>query len=147
VLLSLISRTKKPKNSKKETSLVLSSETQELTLPELIKSEVNFLIFPFFALTPYGLNKKTKIEYRETIIRDGKKLDIFWQVSSNQEFGYPGPFDREVHKAIETIISEILQENGMANNPIPLGSLSSVCKRMGLEKWGGKEYKLIKQAF
>ncbi len=145
--MSLKFNSRKTKNSREESSLILAGNTQDLTLPEIIKSEVNFLIFPFFALTPYGLEKRTKIEYRETILRDGKQLDIFWQVSSNQEFGYPGPFDREVHKAIETIISEILQETGLANNPIPLGSMSSVCKRMGLEKWGGKEYKLIKQAF
>ncbi|KUK85811.1 MAG: hypothetical protein XE03_1884 [candidate division TA06 bacterium 34_109] len=65
---------------------------------------------PFFALSTKGLKKKVETEYRDIVIRDGKRIEIFWQVSSNSEYGYPGLFDREVHKVIEQIITEILQK-------------------------------------
>lgn len=130
-------RPPKGRKPKEETALA-TTESQDLTLPEIIKSEVNFLVFPFFALTPYDLKKKTKTEYREIIVRDGKKLEVLWQVSSNPEYGYLGPFDREVHKAVETILSKILQEKGTVENPISLGSFLSLAKRMGLKGKPGR---------
>lgn len=139
--------TPRPRKPKEEIVLTIKEELQELTLPDIIKSEVNFLVFPFFALTPYGLKKKTKTEYKEIIERDGKRLEVLWQVTSNSEYGYPGPFDREVHKVVEVIISEILREKGVVENPLSLGSLNSVCKRMWSKDASGKEYKLIKEAF
>lgn len=118
-----------------------------LILPEIINSEVNLLVFPFFALTRGGLNRKTKTEYRDVIERNGKKLQIVWKVTSNSEYGYPGLFDREVHKVIEQIITRLLKENGEIKNPIPLGSLYSICKKMGLDNYGGHQYRKIKEAF
>lgn len=121
-------------------------ESQALVLPDTIKSEVNFLVFPFFALSRKGLKTKTKTEFRQTIKRSDEKLEILWNVSANPEYGYPGPFDREMHKAIEQIISEILKRDGKITNPIPLGSLYELCKRMGKSKFGGREYRKIKEA-
>ena len=118
-----------------------------LILPEIINSEVNLLVFPFFALTRGSINRKTKTEYRDVIERNGKKLQIVWKVTSNSEYGYPGLFDREVHKVIEQIITRLLKENGEIKNPIPLGSLYSICKKMGLDNYGGHQYRKIKEAF
>jgi hypothetical protein len=39
------------------------------------------------------------------------------------------------------------KEKGKIKNPIPLGSLYNICKKMNIEKYGGKEYKKIKEAF
>ena len=128
---------KKPK----EISL---KENNIIDLPKIINSEVNLLVFPFFALE--RKNKKLETEYREVVKRGDKKIEIIWNVSANAKYGYPGLFDREVHKAIEQIISEILKEKGEIKNPIPLGSLYNLCKRMNIKNYGGSQYKKIKEA-
>src|SRR6056297_2211367 len=118
-----------------------------LVLPEIINSEVNLLVFPFFALTRNDLKRKNKTEYKDIIERDGEKLQIIWKVTSNSEYGYPGLFDREVHKVIEQIITSLLKEKGKIKNPIPLGSLYNICKKMGIDNYGGHQYRKIKEAF
>ena len=128
---------KKPK----EISL---KENNIIDLPKIINSEVNLLVFPFFALE--RKNTKLETEYREVVKRGDKKIEIIWNVSANAKYGYPGLFDREVHKAIEQIISEILKEKGEIKNPIPLGSLYNLCKRMNIKNYGGSQYKKIKEA-
>lgn len=115
--------------------MIQTDETgQDVLLPEMIKSEVNFLVFPFFALSRKGLKNKTKTEYQEVIKRGDEKVEITWRVTANAEFGYPGPLDREVHKAVEQIISETLQQHGQVDNPVALGSLYNLCKRMGVKR-------------
>ena len=90
----------------KEDSLENGSTDTELPIPEVIRSEVNFLVLPFFALWDKEVKRKKRTEYKTLVIRDNKKLEISWIVSPNTEFGYPGPFDRAIHKAVEQIISE-----------------------------------------
>jgi hypothetical protein len=124
-----------------------SEKNKDLVLPEIINSEVNLLVFPFFALTRSDLKRKTKTEYKDIIERNGKKLQIIWKVTSNSEYGYPGLFDREVHKVIEQIITQLLKEKGKIENPIPLGSLYNICKKMGIDNYGGHQYRKIKEAF
>ena len=106
------------------------SRNENSLLPEVIRSEVNLLVLPFFALWDKGLKKKTKIEYKTTAKRHNRKLEISWTVLSNPEFGYPGPFDRKVHKAIEQIISEFPLP---IQNPIQIGSIYKLIERMGLK--------------
>ena len=81
-----------------------------------IKTEANFANFPFFALSRQEAARKTKTEYRVSAERDGQRLEVLWQVTSNAEFGYPGPFDRKVHKAVEYLITE---RGFPVQNPIP----------------------------
>ena len=114
----------------------------EIILPKIIKSEVNLLVFPFFALE--RKDKRLKTEYREITKREDPKKEKVWNVSANPEYGYPGPFDREVHKAIEQIISEILREEGKIKNPIPF-SIYDLCNRIGITT-GGKNYHRAKEA-
>ena len=87
------------KNNKK-------NNKNKIILPEIIKSETNLLVLPFFSLE--RKNKKLEIEAEGKGKVPGTKF--FWNVSANPKYGYPGPFDREVHKAIEQIISEILKK-------------------------------------
>jgi len=110
----------------------------EIILPEIIKSEVNLLLLPFFTLERKDKRLKIEVEGKGKI--PGTK--IFWKVSADSEYGYPGPFDREVHKAIEQIVSEILREKGKIENPIPF-SIYDLCKRMGIE--GGGNYQPIRK--
>ena len=119
------------------------ARAHQVLIPEIIRSEVNLLCLPFFALSTKGLRSKLKTEYRMTLKQGRKKLSILWQVVANPEHGYPGPFDKEVHKAVEQIISEM---EPPIRNPIPLGSFYQLCKRMGIEKVGGMQYRKIKEA-
>ncbi|MBA7541094.1 hypothetical protein ES705_33401 [subsurface metagenome] len=73
-----------------------------------------------------------------------QKTEATWSVSANPEYGYPGPFDREVHKAIEQIIGEILREKRKIENPIPF-SIYNLCNRMGVTD-AGDNYQRIRKA-
>ena len=120
-----------------------SKQDSKITIPETIRSEVNFLVLPFFALWDKDVNRKTETVYKTTVMRNSGKLEIVWTVSSNPRYGYPGPFDKEVHKAIEQIIGDLPLP---VENPIPLGSLYSLYKRMGINRIGGAQYRRIKDA-
>jgi len=106
---------------------------QDLPSISFIKSEANFLTFPFFALHTKGLKKKTKTEYSDVIRRGNERVEIFWKVASNPEYGgYPGPFDKKVYRAIEQIINE----GGFpVENPIPF-TFYQVCKNIGIQNNG-----------
>jgi hypothetical protein len=129
----------------KQSKEIAVKKNNELDLPKIINSEVNLLLFPFFVLE--RKNKKLETEYKKIDERGDQKIEIIWNVSANPKYGYPGPFDREVHKAIEQIVSEILKKEGQIKNPIPLGSLYNICKRMGINETAGKNYHMIKKAF
>ena len=115
----------------------------EIILPKIIKSEVNLLVFPFFTLE--RKNKRLKTEYREITKKGDPKKEKVWNVSANPEYGYPGPFDREVHKSIEQIISEILKKAGEIKNPIPF-SIYDLCNRMIITASGGKNYRKVRKS-
>ena len=126
-------------------------ETTELADLEFVRSEVNLLVFPFFALTTKGLRRRLETEFRAVAERDGERVEILWNVSANPKYGYPGLFDRQVHRAIEQIISEILREKGQVENPILLGSFYGLCQRMGKTAskdgtYSGRVYRSIKRA-
>jgi len=132
-------------DNKESRSLIIGKPNaeKEIAVPDVIKSEVNFLVLPFFALWDKDVRRKVRTEYKTSVRRKKQKLELSWIVVSNPEFGYPGPFDRAVYKAIEQIISALPTP---IQNPIPLGSLYSLCKRMGIRKFGGSQYKKIKEA-
>lgn len=117
-------------------------EGELLSLYEVIRSEVNLLIFPFFALDDKDVKRRKELEFKALVERDGKKLEVIWNVSANAKFGFPGPFDRKVHKALEEILTELKLP---IQNPILLGSLYNLCKRIGLVATG-PNYEKIKAA-
>ena len=130
----------------KEINKVIKKDKNKISLPKIINSEVNLLVLPFFFLYKNTLKNKLETEYKEVIQKNGEKVEILWNVSANPKYGYPGLFDRKVYKVIEQIITDILKEKGKIKNPIPLGSLYNLCKRMNIENYGGVEYKKIKKA-
>ena len=121
----------------------LIKTNNEIDLPKIINTEVNLLIFPFFVLE--RKSKKLETEYKDIVKRGNKKIEIIWNVSANTKYGYPGLFDREVHKVIEQIISEILKKDGEIKNPISF-SIYDLCNRMGITTSGGKNYRKVKEA-
>jgi len=116
---------------------------EEVPISEVIRSEVNLLTFPFFALWDKDVRRRTETEYKSVIKRGSQKLEIAWIVVSSPRYGYPGPFDREVYKAIEQIINEFPVP---IQNPIPIGSLYNLCRRLGINKHGGSQYRKIKES-
>ena len=108
----------------------------------IIRSEVNFLIYPFFTID----NKKTsikEIEFESTVERGGQKVTIFWGVYPNVKFGTPRQFDKKVFDAIQEIIETLPKP---LQNPIPIGSLYSLCKRIGINPNEGKNYMYIRES-
>ena len=72
------------------TNEISIKKNSEINLPEIIKSEVNLLLLPFFVLERKDKRLKIEVEGKGKI--PGTK--VFWNVSANPEYGYPGPFDR-----------------------------------------------------
>jgi len=116
---------------------------KEKQLPDVIRSEVNLLVLPFFSLWSKDNKQRTETEYKTIVKRQNKRLEVSWTVTSNSKYGYPGPFDRSVHKAIEQIISELPTP---IQNPIQIGSIYSLIERIGLKTKGGQIYKKVKEA-
>jgi len=125
--------------TKQVTVLETDEESTDLLPQESIRSEVNFLNYPFFSLSRKDAQKRKKAEYSATIKRGDETLDVYWKVSANPEYGYPGPFDQQVHKAIEHIISQMKPP---IQNPVPIGSLYGIAKLLSLG-WSGKTHKEI----
>jgi hypothetical protein len=108
----------------------------------IIRSEVNFLIYPFFTID----NKKSsvkEIEFESTVERGGQKVTIFWGVYPNVKFGTPKQFDKKLFDTIQEIIETLPRP---LQNPIPIGSLYSLCKRMGINPNEGKNYRYIRES-
>ncbi len=127
----------------KESEEITIKVNNKIDLPKIINTEVNLLIFPFFVLE--RKSKKLETEYKDIVKRGNEKIEIIWNVSANTKYGYPGLFDREVHKVIEQIISEILKKEGEIKNPISF-SIYDLCNRMGITTSGGKNYRKVKEA-
>lgn len=123
-----------------EKGLVIYEGT-EMVPPEKIRSEVNFLIYPIFKL-----EKKREdgtIEVKMSVERDNQRLELFWGVYPHPYFGIPGPFDKRVFDAIQEILEELPRP---IQNPIPIGSFYSLCKRMGIDETAGKNYTMIENS-
>jgi len=112
-----------------------NKSNEEQILLQTLRSEVNFLIYPFFALSRKGV--RNKIEYQVMVEREGRRIEISWKVASNPEYGHPGLYAKEVYKAIEQIINSLRPP---LQNPIPLGPLSHIAQLMGLKPNKDKDY-------
>lgn len=118
---------------------VVESDDKTIARLTTIKTEANFAQLPFFALSRRDAAKKTETAYRVVVERDGQKLEALWQVSANTKYGYPGPFDRKVHKAIEYLITE---RGTPVQNPIPFTSYQ-VCKLIGVNNSGPNKKRVM----
>ena len=116
-------------------------------LPAVVRSEINFLRFPFFALQCRGLKGKKEIVYRIAEERHGQKLELEWRVMASATYGIPTPFDRRVARAVDAVIDERFVQNGyQLVNPIQF-SIYHLSKEMGFDsREGGRNYKDIKNS-
>jgi len=67
--------------------IAIKNNEDKIILPEIIKSEVNLLLLPFFTLERKDKRLKIEVEGKGKIPR----TKVFWNVSANPEYGYPGP--------------------------------------------------------
>ena len=78
---------------KKEVNALVETSASDL-IPDVIRAEVNFLVFPFFALWDKDIRKRTETEVKMVVKRGGEKLEVLWNVSANPKFGYPAAFEQ-----------------------------------------------------
>jgi len=119
-------------------------KVEEIQLPGIAGAGVSFLVLPFFALWRKDASKRARTQCRIVADRGDVRIEIVWAVISNPEFGYPGPFDRAVHKAIEQIVSELPLP---VQNPISIGTLHDLHKKIGFKESGQAQYEKTKEAF
>jgi hypothetical protein len=120
------------------------SNEETINLPEelqILRAEVNLLVFPFFALHNREVRRRKKTEFSTIAKRGGEAVQIVWKVTANTEYGYPGPFDKHVHRTMEQMLNEMALP---IRNPVTF-STYEICKRMGA-KHGGWEYERIRQS-
>jgi len=128
------------KAKKKSLGVIVVKERE--TLPTaIIKTDTNLARLPFFALSRKGLKNKKKAEYKYAEEREGRRVELLWQVTANAEYGYPGPFDKKVHKAIEYLI----YKQGLPVGEYIKFSFYEICKLMGIAN-SGKNRKMIRDA-
>lgn len=130
-----------PVKAEREPVLAVAEESKTQLLPQVLRSEVNLLVFPFFVLSRQEVRQRLKLEYRARLEEDGRRWEILWRVTANPEFGFPGPFDRRVHRALEQLITE---RGFPVENPIPF-SFYELCARLDLSD-SGRNLRLLREA-
>ncbi|HPC76703.1 MAG TPA: replication initiator protein A [bacterium] len=128
-----------PAGAEPENGIIIL-ESPEINHPDKIRSEVNFLVYPIFKLEKKKNDEAIEVEM--TVERGKQRLEVFWGVYSPSIFGIPGPFDKKVFDAIQEIIESLPRP---VQNPIPAGSVYSLCQRMGIN-YSGENYRMIKDS-
>lgn len=121
----------------------ITQQTVEEETPtyEIVRSEVNLLLFPFFALSNQEMGKKEETTFTQTIQRNGDQMELLWNVIPSRKFGHPGPFDKDVFRELEQMVDE---KGYPVENPINFTTYE-LCKRLEMPI-GGWQYKLINQS-
>lgn len=114
----------------------------ELGIPKILRTEFNFLKFPFFDLAKDSQREKIKIE--EWIETGEGKFHILWLVTRSIEGRFPGDFEKRLHRAIEQVINVSPKP---ITNPLRLGSIRYIASIMGIHPDSGKNYEDIQRAF
>ncbi len=108
---------------------------------DILKQEVNLMHYPFFLID----NKKSKInkiEFKTFVNRMGTRTEIYWNVYSNSEYGIPSQFDKNVYMVIQEIIESMPKP---IVNPVPIGTMYSLVKKMGISNTSNN-YKNLKRS-
>jgi hypothetical protein len=105
--------------------LKLKNSNIKIIESDIIRSEFNFLKYPFFDLSPRG-KELSKITFENK--NNGNT--VYWNVYSSFGKKLPASFARKVHKKI------IEKKLNKLSKPIPrligLGSLAQICRELGL---------------
>jgi hypothetical protein len=114
----------------------------ELNIPKTLRTEFNFLKFPFFDLAKDS--QRTKIKIEEWVDTKEGKFHILWLVTRDIEGQFPGDFEKRLHRAIEQVVNATPKPIA---NPLRLGSLRYIASVMGIYMDSGKNYQDIQRAF
>jgi len=90
--------------SKKQRSL--SKQNKHKIVPSVVRSEVNFLVLPYFTLDKH-VDQRQSVSFSSYDIRNGQKVEFVWTVSPDVTYGMPTDFDRRVLRACEFFWSEL----------------------------------------
>ena len=120
----------------------LSQLELELNIPQTLRTEFNFLKFPFFDLSKDSQRKRIKIEERSDTTEG--KFHILWLVTRDVDGQFPGDFEKRLHRAIEQVVNVTPKP---VNNPLRLGSLRYIASLMGINADSGKNREDIQKAF
>lgn len=129
---------KHPPQNRSVAQSALSQDDQlalELGIPRTLRTEFNFLKFPFFDLTKD--KKRTKIEIHEKVPTPQGDYEMLWKVTRGAESDFPGAFEKRLHRAVEQIINEMPKP---VSNPICVGNITDLAKKMGIDKDAGKNF-------
>jgi len=112
------------------------SSPEPLDNISLARPEQHMFLRPYFLLDKHA-DKTTGFETREVVTLNGKKIERRWCVKPDDEYGMPGPVERDVLLAVY----EIAYENYISKRiPVPelmhIGSLRNFIKRLGMSYCG-----------
>jgi hypothetical protein len=118
----------KDKESAEEHPIVVVNNNKDIAVPNILRSDMNFLKYPFFDLTK--TSKRDKIEIKEKIKNDkGEEIVVTWKVTRPLDYSFPSAFDKKVDKVIEKAVNDLPKP---ITNPIKLGSFRDICKQMNV---------------
>jgi hypothetical protein len=120
----------------------LSPDDGTGSTPRLIKTEVNFLRFPLFALHTKGLRTLDGIECQGRLSRAGQTHEYSLRISRNTASLYPGPLARKLHFALLSLAAE---RGWPLVNPITW-SWRDLCRRMDIAYGGRTTVRQLKEA-
>ncbi len=110
---------------------------------EEAKIEVNFLRLPYFLISKAG-DRFKPLKLTEITERNGVSCEIRWRVNPDSELGLAGSFERSlmflIHQIADTTRPTV---NAPVAEKLPLGSLYSICSRLGIAN-NGANFKRIK---
>jgi hypothetical protein len=107
-------------------SVVIFDNTETSTF--LTKSEVNFLLLPYFRLDKDS-DSNHRIEFTEMQQQGDKTVEVFWTVNPHPDFGLPRDFERRLHRAVEHYLSFMPRP---ISNPVPLPNIRELSRIMGV---------------
>lgn len=117
--------------------------TDPRTLPQRLRSEFNFIKFPFFDLCRDSRRDTVEV-VDEMVLPDGGQQKTLWKVSRLVDSKFPGTFAKRVHReVVERIVSQLPRP---VRNPIRLGSFNSICRMLGINPNSGGNLKSIRDA-
>ncbi|MGE3557283.1 MAG: hypothetical protein AB7M93_30695 [Candidatus Obscuribacterales bacterium] len=113
-----------------------------VSVPQLIWAEVNLLALPF-AVIDTAKAKKTKGIHLEKIEeKDGKHIGIAWSVWPSPKYGMPTMMSVRVLIVLMHLATERKSELGYVPERLYIGSLSDICRRLGLPADGYSRKKI-----
>ncbi len=113
---------------------------------ESVKTEVNFLRWPYFLPDSHVCDSYRSVKISETIQVAGIERQRVWKISPDDELGLPGLFEYKVFLALMRLAEEHIRQYNEVPELLYIPSLYSICKLIGLDAAQGWNKARIKEA-